>query len=108
MPRPDSALPVAYSTILPLSFISNVFFPSTTAPSWLRSLADVFPLSLVAKSAEALFLPSTRGWPMTGGQLAVVLAWTGGATLLTAVSFRWQPEPGAAVDFGAWRIHGRP
>ena len=36
VPRPDTALPIAYGTMLPIAFISDVFFPATAAPTWLR------------------------------------------------------------------------
>lgn len=91
VPRPDSALPVAYGTILPVAFVSDVFFPATAAPAWLRHVAAALPVSPVARSAEAVFAPNTSGWPMTQAQLIVVLAWLGGASLVTAAAFRWQP-----------------
>lgn len=91
VPRPDSALPIAYGSILPLAFVSDVFFPATAAPTWLRQVAAAFPISPIAKSAEAIFAPDSRGWPMTRTQLVVTLMWIVGAALITAVAFRWQP-----------------
>jgi hypothetical protein len=40
VPKPDTALPVAYGTMLPLAFISDVFFSSAHAPRWLHDLAS--------------------------------------------------------------------
>ena len=99
VPRTDTALPVAYGTILPLAFLSNVFFPATTAPTWLQHLADGFPLSPIAKASERAFSNGSNAWPMTQGQLSVVLAWIGGAALVTAIGFRWQP---GATLLGRW------
>jgi ABC-2 type transport system permease protein len=94
VPRPETALPIAYGTMLPLAFISDVFFPATAAPDWLRHAAAAFPLSPIAKSAEQVFTGS-HGWPMSPSQLTVTLCWTAGAALLTSVTFRWQP--GASI-----------
>lgn len=91
VPRPDTALPVAYGTLLPVAFVSDLFFPATTAPHWLADLAAAFPLAPIAKSAEDIFGPGAAGWPMTTTQLAVTLAWIVGGALLTASAFRWEP-----------------
>ena len=89
--RPDTSLPVAFGTILPLAFVSDVFFPSTAAPAWLHHLAAAFPLSPIARAAEHIFEPGYSGWPMTHSQLAVTLAWIAGASVVTSIGFRWEP-----------------
>jgi ABC-type multidrug transport system permease subunit len=89
--RPDASLPLAYGTILPLAFVSDVFFPSTSAPTWLRNVAAAFPLSPIAKPAEAAYAPGGGGWSMTALQVGVVLAWTFGALLLATAVFHWEP-----------------
>lgn len=94
VPRPDVALAVAYGTFLPIAFISDVFFPSTTSRHWLEDVAAAFPVAPVAKAAGHGFLVG-GGWPMTAGQLGVVLAWTAGALAFAAFTFRW--EPGASA-----------
>ena len=99
VPRPETALPVAYGTMLPIAFVSNVFFPATAAPTWLRHLAGGFPLSPVAKSAERVFAQSAQ-WPTTATELIVILGWIAGAALVTAARFRWEP----GVTFFARRI----
>lgn len=94
VPRPDIALTVAYGTFLPIAFVSDVFFPSTTSPQWLHDVAAAFPVAPIAKAAEQGFLAG-GGWPMTTGQLGVVLGWTAGALAFAALTFRW--EPGASA-----------
>lgn len=64
VPKTDAALPVAYGTMLPLAFISDVFFPSVHAPHWLYDLASAFPVAPVARAMEASFNPATHAWPM--------------------------------------------
>jgi ABC-2 type transport system permease protein len=90
----NSALPVAYGTILPVAFISDVFFPASAAPAWLRDIASALPVAPIARAAETVFVRTATEWPMTATQLGVVFAWTVGASLFTAVMFRWQPADG--------------
>lgn len=105
VPHAGSALPVAYGTLLPLAFVSDVFFPATAAPAWLRHLASLFPLAPVARAAERIFAPGARGWPMSRGELVVVLAWTAAAAALLALTFRW--EPAAPLGGRAPRVPAR-
>lgn len=91
VPRPDISLPAAYGTMLPIAFISNVFFPLATAPEWLSHVAAAFPVQPIAMASERVFQPGSSGWPMTQGELLVTLAWLAGTALITAFGFRWQP-----------------
>jgi len=99
VPRPETALPVAYGTMLPIAFVSDVFFPATAAPTWLRHVAAGFPLSPIANSAERVFARPAQ-WPITATELLVILGWIAGAALVTAARFRWEP----GVTFFAQRI----
>jgi len=102
--RPDTALPIAYGTLLPVAFVSNVFFPATTGPSWLTHVADLFPLAPIAKATERIFTTGTGHWPMSRGELTVTLAWIGATALVSAVAFRWQP---GQSPLGRWNIFRR-
>lgn len=90
VPRAEAALPVGFGTMLPIAFISDVFFPATSAPAWLQHAADALPVAPIAKAAVRA-VTTNSALPMTQGELLVVLAWIGGALLVTALSFRWQP-----------------
>ena len=104
VPRPETALPVAYGTMLPIAFVSDVFFPASSAPEWLRHTAAALPLAPIADSAERIFTEG-GGWPMTSGELLVTLGWIVGASAVTAVRFRW--EPGVAFLSRPRPWHGR-
>lgn len=93
VPKGDTALPIGYGTMLPLAFISGVFFPSTHAPHWLYDLASAFPVAPVARAMEATFIPATRSWPMPATGLLVILGWTVVAALVIALAFRGEPGP---------------
>jgi ABC-2 type transport system permease protein len=93
VPKAETALPVAYGTVLPLAFISDVFFPSVHAPHWLDNFASAFPVAPVARAMEAAFKPATHAWPMPATGLLVVLGWSTAAAMVIALAFRWEPGP---------------
>lgn len=90
VPTPDAALPIAYGTMLPLAFVSDVFFPSDTSPAWLQDLASAFPLRPLARSLEANLAPHATGLGFHWAELGVMAAWTVGAAVLL-LFFRWEP-----------------
>jgi ABC-2 type transport system permease protein len=93
VPKTDTALPVAFGTMLPLAFISDVFFSSVRAPAWLHDLASAFPVAPVASTMEAAFNPATRSWPMPVTGLLAVAGWSAAAATIIALAFRWEPGP---------------
>lgn len=101
VPTTETALPVAYGTMLPLAFISDVFFSSAHAPQWLHHLASALPLAPVVRAMEAAFDPAVRAWPMPTSQLLSTLGWAAAAIVLTTVAFRWEPGP------APWRRRSR-
>ncbi|HZQ59526.1 MAG TPA: ABC transporter permease [Acidimicrobiales bacterium] len=88
VPTAGAALPVAYGTLLPLSFISDVFFPMDTSPHWLRTAASALPLRPLARSLEAPFLSGNAG--VHWAELAVVGGWAVAGAALVAVCFPWE------------------
>lgn len=57
---------IGFITIFPLSFISNVFVPLESLPSWLQPIAEWNPFSAVTQSARQLFgnvVAPTGSWP---------------------------------------------
>ena len=93
VPKTDAALPIAYGTMLPLAFISDVFFPSVHTSHWLYDVASAFPVAPVARAMEASFKPATQAWPMPASGLLVVLGWSAAAATVIALGFRWEPGP---------------
>jgi ABC-2 type transport system permease protein len=93
VPKSESALPVAYGTVLPLAFISDVFFSSIHAPRWLHDLASAFPVAPIARALEATFDPSSQTWPLPTSGLLTIAGWSVAAVLVIAFTFRWEPGP---------------
>ena len=88
----DQAGPVAQLTLLPLTFISGIWWPLDGAPDWISAIAHAFPLYHLVQAFDACFVPQTTGSGFAWGHLAVVAAW-GAAGLYVAVR-RFHAEPG--------------
>jgi ABC-2 type transport system permease protein len=115
VPAADSALPIAWGTILPLCFISDVFQPIDNAPGWLRAIASVFPLRPFADALQTAFNPIVGSRTIQWGHLGVLAGWGLAAAVFALVAFRWEPddsrhhrerEPRRPARFGAVRVHG--
>ena len=92
VPTADSALPIAWGTILPLCFISDVFQPIDNAPHWLRDIASFFPLRPFADDLEAAFNPVAGSSAVHWGHLAVLMVWGVAAAAFALLFFRWEPD----------------
>jgi ABC-2 type transport system permease protein len=88
----DQAGPVAQLTLLPVSFVSGIFWPIEGAPDAVVAIAHAFPLYYIADAFGACFVPQTTGGGWAPGHLAVIALW-GVAGLLVA-SRRFHTEPG--------------
>jgi ABC-2 type transport system permease protein len=71
----DQAMPLAQLTLLPLSFISGIFYPLEGAPLWVVDVAHAFPLFHIVNAFDACFVPQSAGGGWAGGDLAAIAAW---------------------------------
>jgi ABC-2 type transport system permease protein len=85
----QSAQPVALALSMPLFFLSGVFVPWTDLPSWLRRVADVFPVRNEALALLNPFTHSAGGPAWSASNLLVVAAWGVAGLVLTLRRFRW-------------------
>ena len=74
VPAADSALPIAWGTILPLCFISDVFQPIDNATEWLCPIASFVPLPF-ADGLESAFNPITGSRGVHWGDLGLLAVW---------------------------------
>jgi ABC-2 type transport system permease protein len=100
-PSGDSAPAITNATLLPLAFISDVFIPpSDTAPGWISTVADIFPLKHFVVAFQDAFNPvvvaSRDSWLdfFEWGSLAVMTLWGVGAMVLALRWFTWEPRGG--------------
>jgi ABC-2 type transport system permease protein len=92
----------ASATVTPvalvLQFISGVFFQFSQVPTWLQTVAAVFPLKWMAQGLRSVFLPDALAasepagtWEL--GRVALVLgAWCVAGLVLCVLTFRWQDK----------------
>ncbi len=73
IPKPDSGMPVLMLIVLPLSFISNVFFP-IYKPQALVEIGKFFPLRRVAEGIGPAF-KQTHGSGFIGHDLFALVIW---------------------------------
>jgi ABC-2 type transport system permease protein len=90
----DQAGPIAQLTMLPVSFVSGIFWPIEGAPDWVVAVAHVFPLYYVADAFVACFVPQTTGGGWQVGHLAVIAAWGAAGLIVASRRFRAERAPG--------------
>jgi ABC-2 type transport system permease protein len=90
----------ASATVTPvalvLQFISGVFFQFSQVPTWLQTVASIFPLKWMAQGLRSVFLPDALAaqepagsWEL--GRVALVLGiWCVVGLALCVRTFRWQ------------------
>jgi ABC-2 type transport system permease protein len=78
--RSENALMgVSMMILFPLTFVSNVFVPPETMPSWLQAFVNVNPITILVSAARGLM----HGYPV-GGDIATVFAISAGLVAVFA------------------------
>jgi ABC-2 type transport system permease protein len=86
IPKPDSGMPVLMLIVLPLSFISNVFFP-IYKPQALVEIGKLFPLRRVAEGLGPAF-KQTQGSGFIGHDLVALAIWAAVGCWLMVATMR--------------------
>jgi ABC-2 type transport system permease protein len=92
IPNEDAAPAMINAVVLPLYFISGLFFDTKGAPDWLNSVADVFPIKHLSEALLEAFDPRTTGPGIAWGDLAVVAGWGVAGLVAALLFFRWTPK----------------
>jgi ABC-2 type transport system permease protein len=92
----DAAQPMVQAIMLPLYFISGVFIPNVNLPSWLRDVAEVFPVQHLADGLHHAFNPATHGAGFVWSDLGVLLLWAAVGLALALWRFTWTSAAAAA------------
>jgi ABC-2 type transport system permease protein len=79
----ETAPIVANVLILPLSFVSGIWYPADDLPGWLSSLAGFFPLKPLADALQVAFDPATAGPGIVWHDLLALAAWTAVGILMS-------------------------
>lgn len=90
-PSGQTAPALANATILPLSFVSGIFFPLDSAPEWLGRIASYFPLRPMVESIGDAFNPLIKpSFPWTA--LGVMAVWFVIGLVVATKYFTWEPK----------------
>jgi ABC-2 type transport system permease protein len=92
----DAAQPMVQAIMLPLYFISGVFVPNVNLPTWLRDVAEVFPVQHLAAGLHKAFDPATHGAGFAWTDIAVLLLWAAAGLAVALSRFTWTPTSAAA------------
>jgi ABC-2 type transport system permease protein len=91
----DAAQPTVQAIMLPLYFISGIFIPNVSLPTWLRDVAKVFPVQHLADCLHHAFDPATRGVGIVWSDIGVLLLWGAIGLAVALARFTWTPVASA-------------
>jgi ABC-2 type transport system permease protein len=87
----DAAQPAVQAIMLPLYFVSGVFIPNVNLPSWLRHVAEFFPVQHLADGLHHAYDPSVHGTGIVWSDLAVLAIWAVAGLGVALRRFSWAP-----------------
>ncbi|HYA00522.1 MAG TPA: ABC transporter permease [Candidatus Binatia bacterium] len=87
----EAAQPMVQAITLPLYFISGVFVPNINLPSWLQSVASLFPVQHLADALHSAFVPGVQGTGIVWADLGVLALWALGGLVVALRRFSWVP-----------------
>jgi ABC-2 type transport system permease protein len=90
VPNADAAPAVVNGIVLPLLFISDVFFGPGNTPDWLAHIANVFPIRHYVYAMLGAFNPFDPS--INWGDLAWVAGWGVVGAVIAVRYFRWEPR----------------
>ncbi len=76
IPNAEAAPVFVNLVILPLTFISGIWFPTDGLPSWLQDIAKLFPLRALAEGLQFVFDPRTAGAALHAQDVRPLAIWT--------------------------------
>ena len=82
---PESANAYGFIILFPLTFVSSAFVPVSSMPSWLQSIAEHNPFTVMVDAVRGLFV----GNPV-GNDPWIAMAWSIGITLVFAALAIWR------------------
>ncbi len=91
MPNAEAGPVIVNLLILPLTFISNVWFPTNSLPTVLQKIADIFPIKALVDGLQYVFDPRHHGAGFNGSDVRTLLIWTAVGVFLM-VRFLRQPQ----------------
>ena len=75
IPNAETAPVIINVVVLPLTFISNIWFPADKMPSALDSIAKMFPIRALADGLQSAFDPRATGAGLNGHDVRTLAVW---------------------------------
>tara|TARA_A100001037_G_scaffold291213_1_gene305002 strand:- start:14686 stop:15825 length:1140 start_codon:yes stop_codon:yes gene_type:complete len=85
----DTAAPMANLVTLPMMFLSGVFFPITSLPSWVKYFSEFLPLTFLSDALRQITLNGSNLIDITP-QLTGLLIWIIITFILASRVFKWE------------------
>lgn len=95
-PTPDAASTIAPFSVVILSFVSGVWIPVETLPTWLETIGKLFPLAHLALGLQTTLAPSATGTGLDLGNLIALVIWALVGIRIATRRFRWEPQAASA------------
>jgi ABC-2 type transport system permease protein len=93
IPNVDAAQPVVQLTILPLYFISGIWFPTDELPDTLQAIAHLLPVEPLAHVLHVALLDAS----VDAGDLLVLAVWALAGLVVASRRFSWLPREAVAT-----------
>jgi ABC-2 type transport system permease protein len=91
----EGATALTNATLLPLAFVSGIFIiPTESAPGWLDTVANIFPLKHFVEPFTDAFNPTYSGSAWQWAHLGYMLLWGVVALVLGVRLFKWESPTG--------------
>jgi ABC-2 type transport system permease protein len=87
----DAAQPMVQAIMLPLYFISGVFVPNINLPSWLKHVAQVFPVEHLSDGLHRAYSANVHGVGIVWSDIGVLVLWAAIGLTVSIVRFSWLP-----------------
>jgi ABC-2 type transport system permease protein len=85
----DAVPALANIVVLPMMFLSGVFFSRNGEPDWLHKLSDYLPLTYLTDAIRSVSTDGASLWAIRGDLLGIAV-WVLIAVLLATRLFRWE------------------
>ncbi len=85
----NQAAPISQLVVLPMMFLSGVFFPTFLMPDFLQKITQFIPLTPIVDSTRYVITEGRTVFDL-GPELAVILVWTLVIYLIAFKAFRWE------------------
>ncbi len=92
IPSEDAAPAVTNAIMLPLYFISGVFVPAESTPSWVDTVGNIFPVAHLNQALQESYNPFADGAAWPWDHWLVIAAWGVVGLIVTLKTFRWTPN----------------